>query len=87
MIEILDDWCKGCEICIKRCPVEALEISNIMNKKGVRVPRLKEDNKCHQCRLCELLCPDFAIKVVKEEKEESEEKECKLIIGGVCVES
>lgn len=84
MIEVLDDWCKGCEICVKRCPVQALEISEIMNKKGVRVPRLKEVNRCHQCRLCELLCPDFAITVTKEEKEE--EKECKLIIGGVCAE-
>ena len=84
MIEILDDWCKGCEICVKRCPVQALEISEIMNKKGVRVPRLKEVNNCYQCRLCELLCPDFAITVTKEEKEE--ENECKLIIGGVCVE-
>ena len=84
MIEVLDDWCKGCEICVKRCPVQALEISEIMNKKGVRVPRLKEVNNCHQCRLCELLCPDFAITVTKEEKEE--EKECKLIIGGVCAD-
>ncbi len=86
MIEILDDWCKGCEICVNRCPVQALEISEIMNKKGVRVPRLKAVNKCYQCRLCEQLCPDFAITVTKEEKEEGEEKECKLIIGGVCAD-
>ena len=35
MIEILKDWCKGCEICIKRCPVDALEWSDELNKRGV----------------------------------------------------
>ncbi len=83
MIEILVDWCKGCELCIKRCPVNALEISDELNKRGVYPPRLKEENECNYCRLCELICPDFAITVIPDEKKGPKEPKSKLIIGGI----
>ena len=86
MIEIVLDWCKGCEICIKRCPVDAFEISDILNKRGIYPPKLKENNECNYCRLCELLCPDFAITVIPDEEKESVENKSKLIIGGICNE-
>ena len=83
MIEILVDWCKGCNICINRCPVDALELSNELNRKGIYPPILKEENECTNCRLCELLCPDFAITVIIDEKTETTEQKSKLIIGGI----
>ena len=83
MIEVLKDWCKGCEICIIRCPKDALEWSDELNKKGVYPPRLKEENECNFCRLCELLCPDFAITVLVDEEAEPTEPKSKLIIGGI----
>ncbi|MGQ9581900.1 MAG: 4Fe-4S dicluster domain-containing protein [Thermoplasmatota archaeon] len=81
MIVVLEDWCKGCEVCIKRCPVSALEASKKMNKRGVYPPKLKEVNNCNFCRLCELLCPDFALAVIPEERKERAKKPG-LIIGG-----
>ena len=83
MIEIVLDWCKGCEICITRCPVQALELSKKLNKRGVYPPKLKEENECNFCRLCELLCPDFAITVIPDEEEKTTETKSKLIIGGI----
>ncbi len=83
MIEIIEDWCKGCEICIKRCPVNALELSDTLNKRGVYPPKLKEENECNFCRLCELLCPDFAVTVIPDEGEAPKEVKSKLIIGGI----
>jgi 2-oxoglutarate ferredoxin oxidoreductase subunit delta len=74
MIEVKDDWCKGCNICIERCPVNALEESNKLNKRGVRPPKLKEKNECNYCRYCELICPDFAITVIVEEKKKEVKK-------------
>ena len=83
MIEITKDWCKGCEICVKRCPVDALEMSDELNKRGVYPPKLKEVNECNFCRLCELLCPDFCIAVFPDEETEQKETKSKLIIGGI----
>ena len=82
MIEIKDDWCKGCNICIDRCPVDALEESDRLNKKGVRPPQLKKDNKCNYCRLCELICPDLAVTVIPEEIKKEDKKTLLSPIGG-----
>jgi len=82
MIEVKDDWCKGCNICIDRCPVDALEESDRLNKKGVRPPQLKKDNKCNYCRLCELICPDLAITVIPEEIKKEDKKTLLSPIGG-----
>ena len=83
MIDITLDWCKGCELCIQRCPVDALELSDKLNKRGIYPPKLKEENECNFCKLCELICPDFAIIVVPEEDKDPEEIKSKLIIGGI----
>ncbi len=82
MIEIREDWCKGCDVCIDRCPVDALEKSDILNKRGVRPPKLKKINKCNYCRLCELLCPDMAITVIAEDKKEEVNKKLLRPVGG-----
>ena len=84
MIEVKDDWCKGCEICIERCPVNALEESDRLNKRGIRPPQLKKENECNFCRLCELICPDLAITVIPDEKEEKKSMKKTLLtpVGG-----
>jgi len=71
-------------MCIERCPVDALEESDQLNKRGVRPPRLKKDNDCNYCRLCELICPDFAITVIPEEKKEGKKKSpLRSPVGGI----
>lgn len=84
MIEIREDWCKGCNLCIERCPVDALEESDKMNRRGVRPPRLKKENECNYCRLCELICPDLAIIVIPDEEEKKPIKKTLLSpVGGI----
>jgi 2-oxoglutarate ferredoxin oxidoreductase subunit delta len=83
MIEVRDDWCKGCNICIDRCPVDALEESDKLNKRGIRPPKLKEKNECNYCRYCELICPDLAITVIPDEEEKKPVKKTLLTpVGG-----
>ena len=82
MIKVNEDWCKGCSICIERCPKNALEESDKLNKRGVRPPRLKKINECNYCRLCELLCPDLAITVIPEETKEEVKKTLLRPVGG-----
>ena len=82
MIEVKEDWCKGCNICILRCPVNALEESDKLNKRGIRPPKLKKVNECNYCRLCELICPDLAITIIPEEKKEEKKNLLRSPLGG-----
>lgn len=56
-LEITQEWCKSCDICVKLCPERCLQLN------GERIVELAQPEKCTGCRLCELLCPDFAIRV------------------------
>lgn len=49
--------CKACGICIGLCPKQALEADST----GKPVA----GDSCIGCRLCELRCPDYALRVVK----------------------
>ncbi len=83
MIEVREDWCKGCNICIDRCPVDALEESDKLNRRGVRPPKLKQENECNYCRYCELICPDLAITVIPDEVDKKPVKKTLLTpVGG-----
>jgi len=66
LIEIDDDLCKGCEICIAFCPLKVFANSDRLNRKGYYVPVVVDEEACSACRLCELLCPEFAILIQKE---------------------
>ncbi|MCL2115922.1 MAG: ferredoxin family protein [Methanobrevibacter sp.] len=66
MIIVNPDLCKGCDICIESCPRQVYAKSEELNKKGVCLPYLDNEEKCRKCHLCELLCPDQAI-IVEEE--------------------
>ena len=56
-LEIIPEWCKSCDICVKMCPERCLRLDDD------RIVELSEPEKCTGCRLCEWLCPDFAIRV------------------------
>lgn len=57
--------CKGCGLCIEKCPVKALSWSKTeINYFGQPVPEVNSE-KCLACGICEQLCPDMAIRVVK----------------------
>lgn len=56
-ITINSKWCKQCGICAALCPKNVFDV----DEDGVPVVARPKD--CVACRLCELRCPDFAIKV------------------------
>ncbi len=66
-IELRQDWCKGCYMCIDACPIEGIFIrEDTIGTKGFQ-PIEVHPNGCTGCLLCELLCPDLAITVVADE--------------------
>ena len=56
-LDIIEEWCKSCDICVRLCPERCLEFNEL------KIVRLKDADACTGCRLCEWLCPDFAITV------------------------
>ncbi len=52
-------WCKGCELCVKSCPTKILRLDE---EAKVEVSEIK---RCIFCGVCELRCPDFAIRLEK----------------------
>jgi 2-oxoglutarate ferredoxin oxidoreductase subunit delta len=68
-IKILEDYCKGCGYCIEICPVEVFKESKRLNKMGYPLPEINNSSSCTYCKRCELICPEIAISVEKEENE------------------
>lgn len=58
------DLCKGCGLCIVKCPKKCLSWSN---EVGIyQTPAVKPvQEECIACGMCELVCPDSAIRVQK----------------------
>ncbi len=60
-IHIVKDRCKGCGFCVEYCPRDVLELAEEFNIKGYHPPFAKAEEKCVNCNLRELICPEFAI--------------------------
>ena len=61
---IIPKLCKGCGICIEKCPVGALSFGENLGVYGTPTPDIEID-KCIACGNCQRFCPDSAIKVEK----------------------
>ncbi len=72
-VETHPSTCKGCGLCVKRCPMEALKLTEYpdadqnLNKKGL-TPLLTEDC-CIGCGVCVVKCPTQSL-ILKEKREE-----------------
>ncbi|OIP24668.1 hypothetical protein AUK11_02600 [bacterium CG2_30_37_16] len=57
--------CKGCGICIEKCPQKCLKFSED-NMGYYSTPAVDCDiDRCIVCKTCEMFCPDVAINVNK----------------------
>ena len=64
-VKILEDRCKGCQLCTKVCPRSLLKPSTRANQKGYLVIEW-EDSKvggCMGCGTCYEVCPEQAIRI------------------------
>ena len=72
-IEIDENLCKGCTLCILVCPKDLIEMAeDRLTPRGYHPAKLVDpDNECTGCVICAVICPDSAITVyrwVPEEK-------------------
>ena len=61
-IDIYKAWCKACGICVAFCP------TGVLASDEAGYSYVKDAEKCINCGLCEIRCPDFAIKVSRKAK-------------------
>lgn len=74
--EIIEAYCKGCNICVYICPKGVFAKSKRLSDKGYFIPVVSAPDKCFnhgqnegkmKCELCVLSCPDQAIRWISEE--------------------
>ena len=65
-IEVSDQFCKGCDLCVNACPqhVLALDIEHLTSK-GYHPAHLINEG-CTGCVICAVVCPEAAITVYRE---------------------
>ena len=54
---LIEDWCRGCGVCVTACKAGALSIDDSGQAVVAR-------DKCVLCGYCGALCPEFCIKVI-----------------------
>jgi len=65
-IDVSDQYCKGCELCVNACPQSVIELNMTrLTPKGYHPAHLFKDG-CTGCAICSVVCPDAAITVYRE---------------------
>ena len=63
-LEIAEDHCKGCGLCVDVCPKHVLELDvTVVNGLGYHPVRLTDAAPCTSCALCARICPDAVFTV------------------------
>jgi len=65
-IEIDQELCKGCLICLNFCPKGIIYRSDEINASGY-LPACSnnDDGECTGCAICAVVCPEVAIEVYR----------------------
>ncbi|MBZ4687592.1 MAG: 2-oxoglutarate ferredoxin oxidoreductase subunit delta [Clostridia bacterium] len=64
--------CKGCGLCIEKCPVDTIGWSDKLGVFGTPTVEPGHGKPCIACKMCQLVCPDCAIYIEKVNKEKAQ---------------
>jgi len=69
-IEVDENLCKACELCVQSCPVQVIALNNdIITPRGFHPAYIAKDG-CTGCGICAIVCPEAAITVYREKRTE-----------------
>ncbi|UCE52434.1 MAG: 4Fe-4S binding protein [Desulfobacterales bacterium] len=66
-LHINPGYCKGCLICVEICAPKAIKACGKINSRGYNLPIEDDMQRCSGCKLCEIVCPDFALAIETDE--------------------
>jgi 2-oxoglutarate ferredoxin oxidoreductase subunit delta len=64
-IQINQELCKGCYLCIEFCPKGTISMTNKLNTKGFFLAQFDDKKGCTGCAMCAQMCPEIAIEVYR----------------------
>lgn len=71
-IELKQEWCKGCGLCIEICPKGVFNRADKISQRGFKEIIVRHPENCSGCLWCEMLCPDLVITVETEKEKASD---------------
>ena len=64
-IEIDQELCKGCQLCMAFCPKNVIGLSDTLNAGGYLPVFYSDSGECTGCAICAVVCPEVAIEVYR----------------------
>ncbi|HYF78948.1 MAG TPA: 4Fe-4S binding protein [Symbiobacteriaceae bacterium] len=62
-LELQENHCKGCELCVQACPRDVLAMGSNINALGYRPASIVDPEKCTGCKACALVCPEVCFTI------------------------
>jgi NAD-dependent dihydropyrimidine dehydrogenase PreA subunit len=56
-VEILEEECKGCGLCVTACPIQVIKLTDRLNGHGYH-PAMYLGEGCTGCGICFYACPE-----------------------------
>ena len=75
IFHVFPGLCKGCGLCIEKCPVNTIGWSDELGAYGTPTVEPGHGKDCIACGMCQLVCPDCAILIEKIDRKKNEQKE------------
>ncbi|HEY3364817.1 MAG TPA: 4Fe-4S binding protein [Symbiobacteriaceae bacterium] len=62
-LELNENLCKGCELCVQACPRDVLAMGGNINALGYKPAAVVDAGRCTGCKACALVCPEVVFTI------------------------
>ena len=62
---LFTELCKGCGLCIEKCPKKAIGWADRLGIYGAPTVEPGHGDDCNACKTCQTICPECAILIEK----------------------